>query len=395
MENLLDNENIDKLAETLAREFENRNEFPLTSFPQYISRISRDKFYKKCNELHVIVERLISEKAFFDKILTSAHSSWVRSALWFGSENGKYNLSTVALHFCMSLIQQKFRGIDDYVEHMQDNSICKDLSISVDKNLLINLADKRFVLKNHGILFENNILIYPHQFLRRFYSSNFVGMPALLRKAQDLNAHAYIRLDPFRRTTANYYKEIMEFDYWYGPRFSRELLINKHNSERTLHTSSGYFSFIYDVKHTVFRTKMMDLSIREFTIEEYCPINTPYGELSPGIGQKFCIQKFAHFCYDQDKKYFSHLDGAVRVFEVKKYKENFNLIASGLDVDEKVGVRHKMFLVEGQLDEDFTKELLTEWFRYNPHIMEYFSNKTIDPVMTFQEFEKIHFQHGG
>jgi len=390
MESLFVDKNIQVLAKEIAVEFENRNIFPLTKFPQFLRVGTSDYFSKKCQNLQALIKRMISDKSFFKKLLDQNQNPWIKSAVWFGTKNGVYDFDMIAMHLCAGIIQKHFRKIDDQVQHLNDDALNKKLQIPTNKDLLVDLSDKRILLKNHGIIFNGNVLIYPHQFFRRFYSANFVGMPSLLKKAQEQNARVYIRLDPFRETQPNRYQEIMEFDYWYGPRFSDSLLTDRHKNDRTLHTSNGYYCLSYDVKFTAFRTKMMDHLIREFMIEEYCPLALPYGEKSPGIGEKFCIQKFAHFAYDQDKKYFTHLDGAVRVFTVSEYKTIFETMASGSDPGDKIGNRHKMFLAEGQLNTELVKELITEWFRYNPHIQEYFSGSNIPPAISYQDFEKLH-----
>lgn len=390
MENLFTDKGVQNLAKEIALEFENRNIFPLTGFPQFLRTGTSAHFSKKCQNLQTLIKRMISDKSFFEKLLDKNQNPWIKSAVWFGTDNGVYDVDMIAIHLCAGTIQKHFRKIDDHVQHLNDDSLNKKLQIPTNKDLLVDLSDKRILLKNHGIIFNGNALIYPHQFFRRFYSANFVGMPALLRKAQEQDAHAYIRLDPFRKTDVGHYQEIIEADHWYGPRFSESLLMDKHKSDRTLHTSNGYYCMSYDVKFTVFRTKIMDSLLREFMIEEYCPTTLPYGEKSPGIGERFCVQKFAHFVYEQNKKCFIHLDGAVRVFSVPEYETIFKIIASGSDPGDKIGNRHKMFLVEGQLNAELVKELVTEWFRYNPHIQEYFSGRNISPTISYQDFERIH-----
>ena len=388
MENLFDNKNIQSLARKIAREFENRNIFPLTSFSRFLEPGTTDQISKNCQKLHGLIIDIISDKATFKKLFNQKQDNWIRSAIWFGTKDDDYDFDLIATHLCAGIIQKQFRKIDDYIGNLDDDSLNKRLHIPTDTNFLVDLFDKRMVLKNHGIIFDEKVLIYPHQFFRRFYSANFVGMPALLRKAYDSGASVKIRLDPSRETDPNNYREIMEFDYWYGPPFSARLLSDNHTSSRTIHRSSGYYCFSYEVQFTIFRTKMMDKSLREFMIEEYCPIELPYDGNSPGVGAKLCIQKFAHACYDQNSNFFNHIDGAVRVFDIEDYKNYFQKIKSGADIDEKVGKRHKLFLVEGEIDENLTKELMTEWFRYNPHIQEYFSGTKIDPLITYQDFER-------
>lgn len=379
---------ISKLAQVISNEFENRNLFPLIDFIRFLEE--KSVLGKSCQKLHKIILSAITNRKSFNKLLSeSKKSAWIRLALEFGTNGKTYDLDLITIHLCIYLIQKKATSIDRHIDLLDNNSLSKELNILTDDNLLIDLSNKQLKLENHGIFVRGNTLVYPHQFLRRFYSANFVGMPRLLSKAFNMGLSVKLRIDPVRQTISDNYREIVEFDLWHGPKFSKQLLMNKHLSSRTQHISRGYYCFSYDPKFTTFRTKMMDKDLREFSIEEYCPLNLPFGGVSPGVGDKYCIQKFAHFTFDQNLGYITHLDGAVRVFEVEKYAKYFELIESGLDVEEKIGSRHKMFLVEGRIDDELAQEMLTEWFRYNPHIQEYFSGTTVEPTMTFSQYDEI------
>lgn len=386
----LDNKNINKLTKAISVELANRNLFALVDLPSFISTKPHTRIGKDCSSLHSIIKDILSQEDRFQKLLNlNPKPPWISYALFFGQDKNKFDLDKVVTHLCMALVQQKGVTIDTHVENLGNRSLCDNLGIDSSKDLLVDVSDKRFEIKNHGIVFGGTILIYPHQFLRRYYSSNFVGMPALLNKALSTGASVFVRIDPLRITDAKNYREIMEFDHWYGPPFSESLLKDSHRNERTLHLSHGVHCMSYDVRYTVFRTKMMDDGLREFMIEEYCPVEAPLGGKSSGMGEKYSIQKFAHFCFDQERECFTHLDGAVRVFQLDDYKKYYHQIESGLDLDEKIGTRHKMFLVEGVFDLSLAQELLTEWFRYNPHIQEYFSGTVMEPLMTYEKLEEL------
>jgi len=385
---VFDNIEIQKLSQDIAVELENRNQFPLVEFPQYLSEEINDDLATKCLDLCSRVKKIINNKDVFSKFLQS-DDKYVKNALFMAHENNGYNLDKVSVYTCVNLIQKKYTSLDKYVDALKDVSLCQKLKIITDKDNLVDLNDDRMILKNHGIVFNETKLIFPHQFLRRFYHANFVGIPPLLKKALNKNLKVKVRLDPFRETTANFYQDLVEADYWHGPKFSEKLLQDKKTEGMTLHKSLGIYGLSYHVQATIFRTKMKGDSIREFMIEEYCPLIDPWDNKSCGVGKKYCIQKFAHFNYDQNKKVITHLDGAIRVFEIKEYQKYFEQIEQDHDVDDKIGVRHKLFLVEGNISEEFGKDLLIEWFRYNPHIIEYFTNTTIETMISYEEHEKL------
>jgi hypothetical protein len=388
---LLNNQDIDRFARAIAIELANRNLFAF-DFHIFISEEPKTTLGKDCSNLYLIVKKLLTEgDCFSDLSRLDPKPQWISLALEFGKNNGKYDLNKVAVHLCVGLVQQRVPSLDDHVKNLSNHSLCEQLGININDDFLTDLSDKRLQIMNHGIIFDKTTLIYPHQFLRRYYSSNFVGMPSLLNKALQAGASVHLRIDPLRKTRSEYYRNILELDYWYGPRFSRNLLKDQHRSERTLHFSRGIHCSNYDARFTIFRTKMMGRGVREFMIEEYCPLELPgfSGSKSPGVGDNFYIQKFAHICYDQKHECFVHLDGAVRVFDKKQYSSYFKEIEEGRDIDEKAGIRHKIFLVEGKFEEDLAQEILTEWFRYNPHIQEYFSGENVEPLITYEKLKEI------
>lgn len=123
---------------------------------------------------------------------------------------------------------------------------------------------------------------------------------------------------------------------------------------------------------------------RQFMIEEYVPLTNPVQPTRRihGIGKKYCIQKFAHFVYDQEQQIISHIDGAVRTFAVKDYAEALDIVTKGSEPDKRIGTRHKLFKVEGSISIEQVQSLLYEFFMYNPHIGEYFSNATSPQTTT-------------
>jgi hypothetical protein len=389
---LLDNIEISNLVQSIAEEFANQNLFALRDFHIFVFDSPNTDLEKNCSKLYSVVHGFINQgDSFLQLCNLEPMPRWVAHALFFGKNKGTYDLQIVARQLCASLIQQRSLGLDDHVKNLSNRYLFDEVGINTDNDFLINLSDKRFEIRNNGIIFDSKVLIYPHQFLRRFYSSGFVNIPALLSKALQLGLSVYIRIDPLRKTTPEHYREIMELDYWHGPKFSRDMLKDLYLNNRTVYTSRGVYCLNYDARFTVFRTKMMDKGMREFMIEEYCPLELPglcIDFKSPGVGDIFYVQKFAHVCYNQKQNCFTHLDGAVRVFNKEEYLNYFKEIEAGRDVDEKIGTRYKMFLIEGEITDVLAQEVLTEWFRYNVHIQEYFSSENIEPMITYEKLNQ-------
>ncbi|MDJ0490301.1 hypothetical protein QNA24_28390 [Rhodococcus qingshengii] len=273
-------------------------------------------------------------------------------------------------------LQELMPSIDDYVESLTDCRLHEEIGLVRDDNFLVDISNSsNFILKKHGLVVSEDIMVYPHQFLRRCYSSNFVDILEILNKYKLGGKLVKIRIDPMRsRVHPNYYRNYFEKDYWHGPRFSPAVLNSRDSEEQvTVHFSDATAYSSYPVSATIFRTYLMEKNLRQFMIEEYTPISsTDDSARLPGFGRKYCIQKFGHFVFDQNQQAITHIDGAVRVFRTDEYDGIYRSILAGQDAGSKIGSRHKLFLVEGVLDLCDAQSLMFEFFRYNPHLAEYF-----------------------
>lgn len=280
-------------------------------------------------------------------------------------------------------------GVDRYVEALSDFTLVKGLNLEVDDDGLTNLRSTRLRLLDHGLQVDQDIRLYLHQFLRRYFSGNFVNLPRILSKALGRGHEVKVRIDPLRRGHMADYVPILEEDYWFGPKFSSEILDSTDRREtRTVHgtdettIASQLLGVSYPVYQTDFRSSMLGEGLRQFSIEEYAPLITRFGGKSPGFGKRYHIQKFAHFVYNQEIQTFEHVDCAVRVHEIEDYEGLLNRAQEGLDPGRRTGDRFKLFKVSGQLELSLVQELLYEYFRYNLHIAEYFGNLTAEEAFS-------------
>lgn len=304
--------------------------------------------------------------------------------------NGNVTIEQLSRWLAIYLLSEHEPGIDEYVDNLDNFEIAKQLSLEVDNAGLIDLANPRICIKNHALQVDNDTRIYLHQFMRRYFSANFVDIPPLLRTALDKDYEVRGRIDPLRISSMKGYTETVELDHWHGAHFDVAVLNSKDKRELwAVHGSDETKGEIqtlgmsYPVKQTHFRTSMMDDNLRQFSIEEYVPCVASYGAKSPNFGKKYHIQKYAHFVYDQTRGTIEHLDCAVRVFGVDDYLSILNQVQQGKDPGRQIGKRYKLFKIRGEIKLEFVQAILYEFFRYNPHIMEYFSNKTFDEVISF------------
>jgi hypothetical protein len=287
-------------------------------------------------------------------------------------------------HAVADVLADFMPDIEDYVQHLTDTALMDELGLESDGDMLVDISAPGIAeVRQHGVVLSDNVMVYLHQFIRRFYSGNFVGLPAMLREFIDDGFSVKARLDPLRSWLhPALYRAIIEEDYWHGPVFGAALLnCTDENQMSTVHWTDDNDYGQYPVKFTIFRTSMMDDCQRQFMIEEYTPPQDPWsGERNRyGFGQNYCIQKFAHFVYDQSLGTITHIDGAVRVFEVDEYAAIFRAALTGNVPESRIGDRHKLFLVEGSLDLNRAQRLLYEFFMYNGHLEEYFGEQN-EPV---------------
>ncbi len=379
------------------------------SLQMLMERIVRDVQNQNGSVLHELLSRYIDDdtstllktiEGYIDKNKDTFSNPDAKSAsdrinyphLLFNAKDSEGNVTVEELSrwLAIYLLSEHLPGIDEYVDNLDNFETTEQLSLEVDATGLVDLANPRIVIRNHALQVDEDTRLYLHQFMRRYFGANFVGIPPLLRTALDKDYEVRGRLDPLRTSSMKGYTEIVELDHWHGAHFDVAVLNSKDKKELwTVHGSDETkgevkaLGMSYPVAQTHFRTSMMDDNLRQFSIEEYVPRVASYGVKSPNFGKKHHIQKYAHFVYDQTRGTIEHLDCAVRVFGVDDYLSVFSKVQQGKDPGRQLGKRYKLFKIRGELDLEFVQTVLYEFFRYNPHIMEYFGNKTFDEVWKF------------
>ena len=298
----------------------------------------------------------------------------------------------IARLITIALAEEKMLTVQDYIDEFSqpDYHVHKKYGLATDKQGLVCLSDiqTRASLLDHCIDMHDGTRIYLHQFLRRNFSGNFVDTPSVLAQSIEDGKKVEVRIDPYRVGNMSRYVNIVERDYWYGRKFSLELLDDKNNKEDvTIHT------FFQDKDHpychaeyvTIFRTSMLDSDKRQFIIEEYIPKENWIKGRMPGYYNENVLQRYAHFVYDQDKKTFEHVDCSVRVFDRREYDEIYEKVKASKAPKSHIGKRYKLLKISNDVSMELTKDVLYAFFRQNPHIMEYFCNVSYEEVRKFLE----------
>lgn len=163
------------------------------------------------------------------------------NTIWYGEgEDGSFHTERAARMVISYLLSIHIPDIDEYITRIEDYNLPKSLGIPVDNDGLVTL-DEDMELRGHALILPApKIMIYPHQFLRRFYHANFVNMLNKFENHRKEGKTVKIRIDPMRVTHPKYYRGIIEEDYWYGLMFAASLLQSKDRKPvRTLHRTNG------------------------------------------------------------------------------------------------------------------------------------------------------------
>jgi hypothetical protein len=241
-------------------------------------------------------------------------------------------------------------------------------TLKFDKYNLVNV-DERFQLENHGIIYEGKHLIYYHPFLRRYFTSNFVDMPAILNSLwKGGKASLKLAIDPLHMTQPQHLKNIFEFDHWFGPKFSVEKLNDPQVVGSTVHwrNPESLHNLTWKIERTVFTLKNYSDHEKELEIEEINPVD------SKAVFDKYALQKYAHAIWDSSLGAFRHLDCAVLAYEKEEHVKRLTYDHKAKGVSKPQAKRIKLFRLDGEISLEEAQGVLVYFFRYNELIGEYF-----------------------
>lgn len=237
-----------------------------------------------------------------------------------------------------------------------------------DKDGLIYLSDllQQFTYKGHGVFKDNNseLAVIAHQFFRKSLSHhnnlNYFLIDELVKQAKNDKIKVRISLDKNLIGLAKTYYDIIELEYWRGPKFNND--VSKIKSGVTVYGSNEYQKLYYGISQTEFWWKHEEgkqtLEVEE--IKEHP---------SEGIDNDKYGCRYVHSIFDEAANSFEHFDGAIRMYDTEK-------MLSRIDNDIKSAGKQseytKLFRVDGELTIEDWKTMVCHYFQANPLIHEYF-----------------------
>ncbi|HDT5144900.1 TPA: hypothetical protein QHS21_000922 [Klebsiella michiganensis] len=245
-----------------------------------------------------------------------------------------------------------------------------------DKRKLVNLNELTSVAP--GIFSYKGLLIFAHRYFRRSLSPlNNLNAPLLkiLKElSEDTKLSVKILLDPHTLGLPNSYLEPIELDYWWGPKFDDSL--DKIPNGVTTHTSSKEEAFFNGISKTEFWWHEQN-SIKSLECEETRDI--PSGEMLE-LGNNYGF-RYAHSMLD-DKGIPFHLDGAIRLYDEDGF---ISRLDTTIDKAGKNAHYFKIWRIDGEITVPLWKRILSDYFKDNRLIGEYFDGKDIKTETFFSK----------
>lgn len=244
---------------------------------------------------------------------------------------------------------------------------------------------------------ERDVVLFAHRFFRRSHSHRnklnayfLQTFNTVANTNSDLRMR--IKLDPDIVGHPSSAHELIEMEYWHGPKYSDEIAtipsgVAEHKAdERTRHHHG------IDRTHVWWKdpeTRTLDgeeLRYRTFEIEELIENE------SWGIGPDMFGCRYAHAEFSAANDAITHFDGAIRAYSADAY---FERIDTSIDKAGKHAEYTKIFRLDGELRISDWKRLLSDYFQGNTLISEYFgaskdSETSTSPTVSQEGDESLH-----
>lgn len=218
-----------------------------------------------------------------------------------------------------------------------------------------------------GVYEKEGFTLFAHQYFRRGLSRfNVLNEPffevfSSISKLENVNAKIAIDFDVIG--LPNTLHRTMEFQYWWGPKFSDAFSDIEYGV--TLHKNENYDSFLNPILQTEFWWYKQD-NRKTFECEEIIDVSNIDSE-SEMYG---C--RFVHSMIDNQSDIPVHLDGAIRAYTEEKMLIRLEQKISETERDTEYT---KLWRLDGNIPPAVWKELITHYYRDNKLIGEYFNGK--------------------
>lgn len=237
-----------------------------------------------------------------------------------------------------------------------------------DKDGLIPLAELTKIAP--GVFQRSGLLLFAHPFFRRSLSRlNTLNGP-FLSAFQDLESKSdltlRIALDEDMLGLPETYRETIELEYWWGPKFSEDL--SQIPKGITRHEANEMQRHFHGLSRTEFWWHAQnDQSSLE--CEELRDIP------SLGVSRAEYGCRYVHSMLIPGTSTPVHLDGAIRMYDEPAMLERLEMDIARAGHRSKYT---KLWRIAGNIDIASWKELVAHYFRDNPLVGEYFGAEKVE-----------------
>lgn len=241
----------------------------------------------------------------------------------------------------------------------------------LDKSGLVFLDDllKDFDYVGCGIFKSKTspFCIFCHQYFKRnlsllnSYNTYFIDEFIKLNKQNEITLR--IAIDRNLIGLSKTIKGVLEFDYWWGPKFNDD--ISNLPNGVTRYESNNDQKFFSSVLGMEFWWKS-DGDEKTLEIEEIRE------KPSLGVGKTSFGCRYIHSIYNTGANNFIHFDGAVRMYSEEQIIERWD---NSINKSDKDTAYTKIFRIDGKLELADWKKLCILYYKGNPLIFEYFGAK--------------------
>ena len=323
----------------------------------------------------------ILEKTEFDSFISNLPPGikfFLENDSRINPQNDDY-YERVALHYLMYELRQGYLSFKEIVKQDLKTSVVlqiyPELFELFDSDGLL-LLDDRFKLFDGGVEYKEHIFHY-NQFLRRGFTGNpnyefLLKFINFYKKTKSYNK-IKISIDHKRIMPKDFYRNLFEFDTWFGPEFNKEEIDNPNIVGLTI--KKRIKPSIFDYSNKLDRTEFywsFDGKLKTLEIEEISEPDYKFDD--------FNINKYFHTQRDIETKTFIHLDGAVKLY-YKNYNERYN---SNMPKEPRSDKKIKLFRIDGNIELEYVQELVSFFYKENEMIIEYFDKEKYE-----KEFETL------
>ncbi|EBM6480800.1 hypothetical protein D3E01_13400, partial [Salmonella enterica] len=234
-----------------------------------------------------------------------------------------------------------------------------------DKHSLIPLENLNPI--KPGVFEYKGLALFAHRFFRRslsqFNNLNSPFLEGFQNLAENNELDLKIAIDPHSLGLIESYHTPIELDFWWGPRFNDDL--NHIPLGVTLHKADEKEAFFSGISKTEFWWHRQD-GIQSLECEEVRE-KPSYGFSSERNEELYGCRYVHSMVNDEGKAY--HLDGAVRVYNEEQFinRLDLDIMKAGKNTEY-----YKLWRVDGTIEISLWKSLISNFYKDNHLIGEYF-----------------------